>query len=347
MTLLELAQDLGMDLKKTSLCKGGEYHGACPSCGEGVDRFVIWPEVDRYWCRRCDVSGDSIQFCREFLNMSFREACFKLNARTFLHNQGQIKLREQVRNFSAQDPSKVWQEKASVFVDWAHKLLGRYPQVLEELFQRGFKGHTIEQFKLGYSLNPAGVGTKDFFRERSEWGLPSECKVGGQKKKLWLPSGLVIPTTSADGRVIKLKVRRQEWQSTDPLPKYIEISGSKSCSSIYGDITCKVAVVLESELDAILIQQEVKELCFCVALGGATKRPDHYTDCLLRGCNLILWSLDNDEAGSKVALWWREKYPHLRFWTAPIGKSPGDAFKDHGICLHDWILSGINYSKSN
>ena len=44
MTLLELAQNLGLDLKKTSHTKGGEYHSACPGCGEGVDRFVIWPE---------------------------------------------------------------------------------------------------------------------------------------------------------------------------------------------------------------------------------------------------------------------------------------------------------------
>lgn len=103
------------------------------------------------------------------------------------------------------------------------------------------------------------------------------------------------------------------------------------------------AMIIESELDAMLIQQEAGDLCFCVALGGSTKRPDVYTDQLLRATKLALWSLDNDEAGRKEAFWWRSKYPQLRFWPVSTGKSPGDAFKDHQINLRDWISEGIKY----
>lgn len=344
MTLLDLAQDLGLNTKKTSHSKGGEFHSACPACGEGVDRFVIWPEANQYWCRRCGVGGDAIQFCRDFMNMSFHEARRKLNDTSRLHSQCQLKKRPAYERLSVvQDPPKIWQNKALIFVEWSHKQLERTPAIMKELCERGFQDRTIGQYKLGYAINLFSSNSQDFFRERSEWGLPCEYKSGGNAKKLWLPAGLVIPTMSKDGSVYKLKIRRREWYPDDPLPKYVEISGSKLCPSIYGDPANQVAMVLESELDAMLIQQEAKDLCFCIALGGVTKKPDALTNRLLNESKLILWSLDNDEAGRKAALWWRESYPHLKFWPVSIGKSPGDAFKDHGVNLRDWILRGLQY----
>lgn len=347
MKLLELAQELGLDLKKTSNSKGGEYHGACPGCREGENRFMIWPELNRYWCRRCDAKGDAMQFCFDFMNMSYREAFQRMDGASCYHSQHQFK-RQVYEPFPlAHEPPKVWKEKASIFLDWAQKQLKQALTVRKELYERGFRDETIIQYKLGYVINPSVGRSKDLFRERSEWGLPCEYKSGGEIKKLWLPSGLLIPTISGDGGVYKLKVRRHEWSPNDPLPKYVEISGSKSCPSIYGDIQNRVAIILESELDSMLIQQDAGDLCCCLALGGSTKKPDFYTDHLLRKFTLVLWCLDNDDAGRKAALWWRETYRHLRFWPVPIGKSPGDALKDHGIDLREWVLRGITkYSGS-
>ena len=62
---------------------------------------------------------------------------------------------------------------------------------------------------------------------------------------------------------------------------------------------------------------------------------------MLKETKIILWCLDNDEAGRNAALWWRTTYPNLRFWPVPVGKSPGDAFKDHGINLREWVEEGI------
>lgn len=215
---------------------------------------------------------------------------------------------------------------------------------MDYLRQRGFHDQTIAQSKLGYSINPTSYSTRDFFRERAEWGLINEYKENGHAKKLWLPSGIVIPTMSNDGCITKLKIRRQEWSPKDPLPKYVEIAGSMTCPSVFGDPASKAIIILESELDAILIQQEAKDICCSIALGGSTKRPDFQTDRLLRNSSLILWSLDNDEAGRKAALWWRVTYPHLIFWPAPAGKSPGDALKDHNVNLRDWLSTGIECS---
>lgn len=344
MLLLELVEDYGLDLKKTSNGKGGEYHSACPKCGEGFDRFVVWPSLNRYWCRRCDVKGDAIQFCREFLGMSFREAYqrVKNEAPSYRFEDRIQQLQEGLQ--VAHEPSIAWKEKASAFVDWAQIQLEKFPEVRGNLKQRGFQEETIMNFKLGYCIDTSSTRPQDFYRERSSWGLLNEYRDDGRKKKLWLPQGIVIPTLGSKGFTQKLKIRRTHRHKDDNLPKYVEISGSMQSPSVYGDTNLTVVMIIESELDAMLIQQEAKDLCFCVALGGATKKPDVYTDQLLRTTKLILWSLDNDEAGWKESFWWSKRYSQLRFWTVPIGKSPGDAFKDHAINLRDWIYKGIEHS---
>lgn len=344
--LLELAHDFGLHLKKTSNSKGGEYHSACPSCGEGFDRFLIWPEINRYWCRRCGVKGDAIQFCRDFMGLSFREACERVN-KTLNFFSGRFQQIDKGNKCVLKSPSVLWKEKASVLVDWSNKKLGESTDMKNYLRIRGFKDSTLSQFQIGYCVNLCSNQTKDFYRSREEWGLVKEYKENGKEKSFWIPHGLVIPTHDSDGSIIKIKIRRQSWQTGDPLPKYVELSGSKQTLSTYGKTEIKVALILESELDSILIQQEAAELCFCIALGGATKRPDIETDYFLSRCSLILWSLDNDEAGRKEALWWRKEYPQLRFWPSPMGKSPGDAFQYHSLNLHEWIKAGISQYRAS
>jgi hypothetical protein len=341
MILIDLAQNLGIDPKRKSNSKGGEYHSGCPSCREGVDRFIIWPQLNRYWCRRCGVNGDAIQFCRDFMDMSFHDARARV-CNTF-HNTHSIRSNRFSTHelmFSKEPPTE-WTNKASAFVEWAHKKLKDQSRIMSDLTQRGLNETTINRFKLGYTYNPNSK-SGDFFNERSEWGLSQNCKVDSRNTKLWLPCGLVIPKISSSYVVCKLKIRRKDWHQNDSLPKYVEISGSQSCPSIYGNISLKVAFVCESELDAILIQQEASDICFCIALGGAGKKPDAQTHELIKNSDMILWSLDNDEAGKKVAPWWRETYHNLKFWPVPIGKSPGDAFKDHNLNLRDWLIQGIN-----
>jgi hypothetical protein len=66
----------------------------------------------------------------------------------------------------------------------------------------------------------------------------------------------------------------------------------------------KIAVILESELDALLIQQFASDLVFCIALGGAQKNPDLEIHELLKSTPLILFSLDFDEAGKNAYCFW-------------------------------------------
>jgi hypothetical protein len=77
--LLQLAGENGF--KKVASTGGGEYAGACPSCG-GSDRFRIWPEKDRFWCRKCGKSGDSIEFLKWIKGLSYADACRELDVPT-------------------------------------------------------------------------------------------------------------------------------------------------------------------------------------------------------------------------------------------------------------------------
>ncbi len=124
------------------------------------------------------------------------------------------------------------------------------------------------------------------------------------------------------------------------MPKYVELPGGMQTPSCYGQAHKNPIIVVESEFDAILIQQRAGDLVTSMALGGASKRPDVEAHRLLARAPLILFSLDVDSAGAVAYQWWRKVYPHLRLWLPPIGKSPGDAGQ-RGIDLREWILMGL------
>lgn len=335
MNLIELATEIGLNLTRN----GASYSSPCPDCG-GKDRFIIWPS-DRYWCRQCGKHGDAIQFCRDFLGLTYAEACKKLN----LEKKNYSVPSRTTELKIAKAPSLIWQEKALSFTNGAHLNLMSSQQHLSMLEDRMLSVETIRRYRLGLSINCKGYQSKDFFLDRSCWGLPEEFKTDRTIKKLWLPYGLVIPSFDAGGQIVKLKIRRLEWHATDKLPKYVEVTGSMQVPSLFGHRSHPTAVLVESEIDAMLIQQEAYDLCNSIALGGASKRPDAAMHEFLWNVPLILFALDFDNAGKKQYGFWRQRYSNLRAWPIPITKSPGDAFKN-GVCLRQWIANGISHYNS-
>ena len=47
---------LNLPNSRLKVKRTGEYCSSCPKCG-GEDRFIFWPEVGNYYCRRCDLKG--------------------------------------------------------------------------------------------------------------------------------------------------------------------------------------------------------------------------------------------------------------------------------------------------
>lgn len=342
MDFLSLAKEAGLLPKRTASTNSGEYKSACPKCKEGNDRFCIWPNEGKngkYWCRRCHCNGDAIQFCRDFLGLSYQQACNKLNINPQEYSVSVKKVSPfRIRKFTpsaAACISESWQTRAIGFVQDCHKQLLANQQGLFLLYERGLTTDTIIKFQLGWSV-------KETFDSRVSWGLSSELRDDGKERKQWLPKGIIIPSFE-NGIPARIKVRRAEWHLEDTFPKYVEISGGMRRPSIYGD-QAKPIVIVESELDAILIQQFASDLCCCLSLGGVSKRPDKHTHEFLSQASLILLSLDYDESGKKEYPFWMSLYPNLRPWPAGKGKSPGDSLQ-LGVDLRHWIESGLSNSK--
>jgi DNA primase len=335
MSLIQLAEELQLNPKRTAATNGGEYHSPCPNCG-GKDRFIIWEQANRYFCRQCEAKGDGIQFCRDFMGLSYQEACSKLNIEQSRKPSRKETGKPIFSPLIASQPSPQWQEKSNEFVAESLHALMKEEKALQSLYERGFSQGNIKKFSIGWN-------SEDKFYPLPTWGLPNAWNEENREKKLWLPKGIVIPTFIQQS-VIKLKIRRHDWQESDSLPKYVEISGSMKCPSIYGNIETQVIVILESELDAMLVQQYASDICASMAIGGVGKKPDLNTDAYLKKALLILFALDFDEAGKKAYPFWRSAYPQLRAWPIPKGKSPGDALK-LGVDLRKWILDGINHPR--
>lgn len=336
MNLLDLALELGLSTKRSSSTNGGEYKSKCPKCQEGTDRFCIWPNQGpsgRYWCRVCEAKGDGIQFCRDFLGLTFHQACQKVNItpESKTSPSRAKKLIFEPRQASIVHPS--WQQVAKRFIDYSHENLLKEPSVINQLEQRGLTIETMKRFRLGWN-------SKNLFDQRERWGLAPEIKENGVSRRQWLPRGIVIPSFE-DSQPAKIKIRRSDWVSEDALPKYVEVSGSTQSPSVYGDLL-KPVIIVESELDAILIQQEAADLVCSVALGGVSKKPDTQLHEWLKQASLILLSLDFDDPGKKRYSFWMKHYPNLHPWPAPHGKSPGDSFKTFSINTSDWIKAGLS-----
>jgi DNA primase len=337
MSILDLAEELNLSPKRVASSNGGEYKASCPRCKDGKDRFCIWPNqgvTGRYWCRVCECKGDGIQFCKDFLGMTFHQACQKMHVIPRYKEQlisTPFKKTKFIPHMTL-PVHQSWQEAAREFIESSHRTLMKKPDALELLFQRGLSLDTIRRFWLGWN-------NKTLFEERETWGKPQEMKENGSLRHQWLPKGIVIPSYSGN-EPVKIKIRRSDWHEEDPYPKYIEVSGSKQSPSTYGDMS-KPVVVVESELDAILIQQSASDLVCCLALGGVSKKPDCELHPWLQQAPLILLSLDFDEAGKKKCAFWMKLYPNLRLWPTPCSKSPGDAAKLFHVDILNWIKLGL------
>lgn len=354
-TILDLLAEDGVVAVLKGSKHGGEYHSPCPGCG-GRDRFVCWPEASggmgggRFWCRGatspaggkgCDCQGDAVQYLRDFRGMSFPEALEYLGVPAD-HTAQRRPAPRPVQSPAwepreEQAPPELWRVKGAAFVAHCEEELRNRPQVLEWLHDRGLTEATVRARRLGFHDQLA-------FRPLSAWGLSAPVRQDGKIPKLALLPGLVIPDFEG-AELHKLKIREfecapwPEWATGD---KYREVKGSNQRYSIYGQGR-DLAIVVETELDAMLLAERVGDLAMCMATGSAQRKPDAAAALLLKSAKLVLNALDSDDAGAKAAWsWWDKHLPGVKRWPVPkrLGKDPGDLVKA-GVDVRQWALAGV------
>lgn len=334
MNIIDLIEADGGTLSKAATTHGGEWAGACPWCG-GRDRFRVWPGQDggRYWCRGCNKAGDSIQYLRERRGLSFREACEYLGREPGPRSSWARPARPAWTPREATAPAAEWQERARAFLDGAVETLWapRGASMRAWLHEKkGLQDATIRKAGLGF--NPA-----DLYAPRASWGLPAALGEDGTERRQWLPAGLVIPLLHG-GDVHRLRVRRS---NPGDGARYVVVSGSCMAPMAWG-LERPALVVVESELDGLLLSQDVGDLAGVVALGNAQAKPDKETHEALTRAVCVLVSLDTDTAGAKAAWrFWPDTYGgKVKRWPTVQGKDASDA-RAKGLDVRAWIVAGI------
>lgn len=338
--ILALIQSDGHDLKKHATTHSGEYAGPCPWCG-GNDRFLVWPQYKggRYWCRGCEKTGDAIQYIRDTRNLSYFEALSFLGIEK-PRLQKQRRKNSEEQNFKPKAailPTVLWMEKAARLLKWSqdHLWAPDAQPARDILAGKGLHEETIRAAGIGW--NPGEVG-KDLYRDRRGWGLPHEAHRDGRPKRLWIPSGLVIPLQSKEG-TRRIRVRRNDPGEG---PRYVLVAGSSIEPLVLGSSGKNIFVIVESELDGWLVFQEAGNMAGVVALGSANLKPDAEAHELLIRSKTILNALDYDAAGARYAgKFWLNTYgSKVIRWPVPIGKDPSDAWQQ-GLNIRDWIEAGL------
>jgi len=272
-----------------------EMTGPCPICG-GTDRFNV--RRDRWLCRVC-TSGkwrDLIAFAAHVWELddknpaNFREICQRLNAEDTPDFIPKSKLQRKFDFSEDAPPSSDWIKRARSVVKTCQVALwsGEYPYVLDWLMARKLSADTIQRFHLGYNA--------------------VSRKIAGH----WVYGGLIIPHW--DGKTmwaVKIRLNKEGMTSfcqihgTKQAPKYILIKGSKqnvfNLNSLLGH---KQAFVVEGELDAILLDQEIGDRAGAITLGSASNQlGDRWLPPLMHIMKFYL-CLDNDKSGRQSQKCW-------------------------------------------
>jgi DNA primase len=328
-TIPDLLKEDGLDPRPHG---PNEFESPCPFCG-GKDRFVTFVDKDRYWCRQCNAHGDAVEYLRKFRHMSF------VDAARFLDRPDLLKDRAGSSSDSRRSvppppppPTKkksvvanpdIWRERVGLGIERANRNLMNSAEVLNWLLSaRGITRETAERFKLGW------LSENKFF-EKEGFGLVPDGK------RLLVPAGLTIPWS---GR--RLRVRRSNRDDAAKYGRYYLIPGSKTDPMLIGEPGEVTAIIVESELDAILLAQELTRPVCIVALGSTNTKPYEELIEALSAFPVVLVALDNDPAGAKAARQWLSAIPASFRGITPGLKDFGDAFLA-GIDLNEWLSVAI------
>jgi DNA polymerase-1 len=334
MNILDLLKEDKFNPKRVGSTHGGEYSSPCPWCG-GKDRFRVWPNSGNggnYWCRKCQKSGGTIRYLMEYRKMSYQNACNLLGSIPSSNN----KIETLPSNAPNDFPPAKWQAKAEKLVKWAEECLWdpRYVNIPKELNTRGLKDQAIKNARLGWL-------PQDSYPDRESWGLPPVIKKDGNPARLRIPAGLIIPCFQ-NGQIHRLRTRLL-YPENDL--RYFILPGSISNPMVL-DGSTKAVMIVESDLDGILVQQEAGDVLTVISLGSAVIKPDDQIHELVNQAEVILVSLDSDEAGAINSRWWVDHLPNARRWPMPkgYGKDPSEGFQK-GLNIKDWVLAGITAPK--
>jgi hypothetical protein len=151
--------------------------------------------------------------------------------------------------------------------------------------------------------------------------------------------------TDLSGAVVGLKIRRSAYAEGDGFPKFVAVKGSRRPPQVAGDVASLPAVIVESEMDAMLVHQECSDIASAVALagiGGKPKLPDALAGAMA-ACPLVIVSMDADPPGVAAARWWMQRFRgKALFWPAAgEAKDVGEMAALGAVSVRGWIRAAL------
>jgi hypothetical protein len=317
-----------------------EYAGPCHLCG-GKDRFIFWPDENRWWCRRCDERGDLITYVQQRHNKTFAEACAWLRVEApALASSQQHQPKEletvtrltQPREYACFDEE--WQVRAGYYVKAAHSHLvngksagGRqaYSYMIRRLGYKPTSQHILRWAGIGY--NPAP--------RRAVWS----------GVEVFAPEGLVIPW-HISGRFWNVRHRPLLTKSQN---KYTSLAGCGNGLYNADQLAPGVTVVMvESELDALSLMVAAPSWFatggwVAVATGGTNNARLGRWVMKLSTANKVYTAFDSDMAGYQAHEWWRYSLKSAGVPVVRRKPAPEKDVNDMLCAKRDiplWLLSG-------
>jgi len=317
---------------------GGTFKACCPFHQEKTPSFHVNAQKNFYHCFGCGASGNSINFLREYENLSFNEAVEELA------KIAGVDVPKDERNQQAYSAQKVLLDA----LDYAGL---RYRSALEShekrsiaqnyLKKRGLSSEIVERYGVGFA--PA---ERDFLSSKASAdtlkALIKTKTVSDKYERLFdlFQNRLMFPIRNARGKTIAFGGRTLG----DDKAKYINSPESEvfhKSSEIYGLYEANQAnrkierlLVVEGYMDVVSLAQF--GITYAVATLGTATNTESLTQ-LLKRCQNLVFCFDGDNAGIQAARKAMENAlplfqdgMQISFLLLPQGEDPDTLVRDEG-----------------
>lgn len=260
--------------------------GRCPFHQDrGRPNLHLYSDTDRWWCYRCNVGGDAIDFIMRREGLGFRDACAQLGGSPSPIETATHLSRPASEVARTLDP--VERACLSTAVERYHRRLLREPAALAYCAARGLDGEDIARFQLGYA-----TGDDLHAALRQESLSPHAA----QRVGLLNPRGderlagrLVVPELRPDGPLWLIGRTLPERAA---MPRYLGLPGRKPLLGLNEVDPSAEVYVTEGVFDRLTLARWGFP---ALALAGTHARPD--TLAFLTRFPRVRLLMDADAAG--------------------------------------------------
>lgn len=306
--LPSVLQNMGVSL----IPEGNGYHLSDHYSLKFFKQNDIW--LYKWWSKGGEV-GDGIDYLQRYKGMGFLKAVQALSGSSayIYKDQHKAKTRRHEKKSDAWHTEN-WQLKSK-------KLIG---------IARSYLFGPNGKEKISYLIDVRGLKLDTIRKHRLGW-LPAKDHI---------PSRLLIPCYDSKGTLVRIRFRID----TPGKERYRISRGSSAHLSFpLGINKDKPVIIVESELDAMLIEQETRDKIGVIGLGTtAAKFTSEMISFLNKKVPITLISLDNDRSGQMKTVVLREVLSKSIVWPVPenYGKDPGEAWRKMDISR--WVEEGLN-----